>query len=85
MTDIFKKLGPMAIFSARNRFSAPRLVKLNRYVNFILTFMFLLCDSYSTANGFGFTVRGDSPVLVANVEGNLRNPIIDTKFSIILF
>ena len=29
--DIFKRLGPMSIFSARNRFSAPRVIKINRY------------------------------------------------------
>lgn len=28
--DVFRKLGPMSIFSARNRFSAPRGVKMNR-------------------------------------------------------
>ncbi|CBY11908.1 unnamed protein product [Oikopleura dioica] len=51
--DIFKRLGPMSIFSARNRFSAPRVIKINR-----------------SSNGFGFTVRGDAPVLVANVEAD---------------
>lgn len=35
--DIFRKLGPMSIFSARNRFSAPRVVKMNRCVKFIST------------------------------------------------
>ncbi|XP_070575599.1 LOW QUALITY PROTEIN: rhophilin-2-like [Ptychodera flava] len=49
--DIFHRLGPLAIFSAKHRWSAPRTVEMER-----------------TENGFGFTVRGDSPVIVASLD-----------------
>ncbi|XP_006816946.1 LOW QUALITY PROTEIN: rhophilin-2-like [Saccoglossus kowalevskii] len=49
--DIFHRLGPLAIFSAKHRWSAPRKVEMER-----------------TENGFGFTVRGDSPVIVASLD-----------------
>ncbi|XP_072013222.1 rhophilin-1-like [Amphiura filiformis] len=49
--DIFHNLGPLAIFNARNNWSAPRAVELHR-----------------GNDGYGFTVRGDSPVIVASVD-----------------
>ncbi|XP_071786120.1 rhophilin-1-like [Asterias amurensis] len=49
--DIFHTLGPLAIFNARNNWSAPRVVDIQRGME-----------------GFGFTVRGDSPVIVASVD-----------------
>ncbi|XP_077982094.1 rhophilin-2-like [Glandiceps talaboti] len=49
--DIFHRLGPLAIFSAKHRWTAPRTVEMER-----------------TENGFGFTVRGDSPVIVASLD-----------------
>ncbi|XP_070604474.1 rhophilin-1 isoform X1 [Erythrolamprus reginae] len=48
--DIFHRLGPLSVFSAKNKWHATRTVRLVR-----------------GANGFGFTLRGDSPVLVAGV------------------
>ncbi|PVD20306.1 hypothetical protein C0Q70_18460 [Pomacea canaliculata] len=51
-TDIFWKLGPIAIFNSRNQWSPPRTVVLQR----------------SPSEGFGFSVRGDSPVIVADLE-----------------
>ncbi|CAL1532314.1 unnamed protein product [Lymnaea stagnalis] len=51
-SDIFKKLGPISIFNATNDWSAPRTVLLERQPN----------------EGFGFSVRGDSPVMIADIE-----------------
>ncbi|KAK7114719.1 rhophilin-1-like [Littorina saxatilis] len=51
-TDIFWKLGPIAIFNSKNQWSAPRAVVLQR----------------QPTEGFGFSVRGDSPVIVADIE-----------------
>lgn len=53
VNDLFKSLGPIAIFSAKRHWTAPRLVQLNRSKN---------------SEGFGFSVRGDAPVIVAAVE-----------------
>ncbi|KAM6457696.1 rhophilin-1 isoform 2-T2 [Liasis olivaceus] len=50
VTDIFHSLGPLSVFSAKNKWHPPRTVLLVR-----------------GANGFGFTLRGDSPVLVAGI------------------
>ncbi|KAJ8303299.1 hypothetical protein KUTeg_019695 [Tegillarca granosa] len=52
VTDIFKTLGPISIFNAKNEWSVPRTVVLEK----------------STTQGFGFSVRGDSPVIVADIE-----------------
>ncbi|OWF41315.1 rhophilin-2-B-like [Mizuhopecten yessoensis] len=52
VTDIFQKLGPVLIFNAKNEWSAPRTVVLDR----------------SAVQGFGFSVRGDCPVKVAEIE-----------------
>jgi len=53
VTDLFKSLGPIAIFSAKRHWTAPRLVQLHRG---------------RTTDGFGFSVRGDAPVIIAAVE-----------------
>ncbi|KAL1513277.1 hypothetical protein ABEB36_002703 [Hypothenemus hampei] len=53
VNDLFRNLGPIAIFSAKRHWSAPRLVQLHRG---------------RTSEGFGFSVRGDAPVIVAHVE-----------------
>ena len=50
--DIFTKLGPISIFNARNEWSAPRSVILKK----------------NHDQGFGFSVRGDSPVRIAEIE-----------------
>ena len=44
--------GPIVLFNAKNHWSAPRTVILNRAMD----------------QGFGFSVRGDSPVKVADIE-----------------
>ncbi|GLG97947.1 Regulator of G-protein signaling loco [Gryllus bimaculatus] len=50
--DLFRALGPVAIFSAKHHWTAPRSVQLQR----------------AGADGFGFSVRGDAPVIVAGVD-----------------
>nr|XP_005990790.1 PREDICTED: rhophilin-1 [Latimeria chalumnae] len=50
VTDIFHRLGPLSIFSAKSKWSHPRRVHLVR-----------------GESGFGFTIRGDSPVLITGV------------------
>ncbi|BFZ13290.1 hypothetical protein BsWGS_16328 [Bradybaena similaris] len=54
VTDIFWKLGPIKIFNATNDWSAPRTVVLER----------------QPTEGFGFSVKGDAPVIIADVEDN---------------
>ncbi|XP_071813883.1 rhophilin-2-like [Apostichopus japonicus] len=49
--DLFHGLGPLAIFNARNNWTAPRALSMQRGID-----------------GFGFTVRGDSPVIIASVD-----------------
>lgn len=53
VNDLFRALGPIAIFSAKRHWTAPRLVQLHRG---------------RTSDGFGFSVRGDAPVIIAIVE-----------------
>ncbi|XP_031775353.1 rhophilin-2 isoform X3 [Apis florea] len=53
--DLFKSLGPVAIFSAKRHWTAPRLIQLQRGPE---------------GEGFGFSVRGDSPVIIAAVDHN---------------
>ncbi|KAJ1194694.1 hypothetical protein NDU88_003980 [Pleurodeles waltl] len=50
VTDIFHRLGPLSVFSAKNRWKPARRAHLVR-----------------GESGFGFTLRGDSPVLIAGV------------------
>ncbi|KAL2730333.1 rhophilin-2 isoform X3, partial [Vespula maculifrons] len=53
--DLFRSLGPVAIFSAKRHWTAPRNVQLQRGPD---------------GEGFGFSVRGDSPVIIAAVDHN---------------
>ncbi|XP_037022635.2 rhophilin-1 isoform X5 [Artibeus jamaicensis] len=50
VTDIFHRLGPLSVFSVRNRWRLAGPVHVTR-----------------GEGGFGFTLRGDSPVLIAAV------------------
>ncbi|XP_045191422.1 rhophilin-2-B-like [Mercenaria mercenaria] len=50
--EIFKKLGPIAVFNSKNYWTAPRTVALHR----------------PSDQGYGFSVRGDCPVKVADIE-----------------
>ncbi|XP_065569977.1 rhophilin-2-B-like [Artemia franciscana] len=53
VSDLFRRLGPVSLFSARHRWSKPKLCKLNK-----------LSDQ-----GFGFSVKGEGPVVIAGVDG----------------
>ena len=50
--DLFSNLGPVAIFSAKHHWSAPRTVRLKKREH----------------EGYGFSVRGDAPVIIAGVD-----------------
>lgn len=50
--DVFKQLGPVAVFSAKHQWSSPRAVTITR----------------TATQGFGFSVRGDAPVVIAGVD-----------------
>lgn len=51
--DLFHDLGPISIFSARHYWTAPRNISLKKQ---------------SSEQSFGFSVRGDAPVIVAGVD-----------------
>ncbi|XP_018319795.1 rhophilin-2 isoform X2 [Agrilus planipennis] len=55
VNDLFRSLGPIAIFSAKKHWSAPRQIQLHKGRN---------------TDGFGFSVRGDAPVIIASVDSN---------------
>ncbi|KAH8421484.1 hypothetical protein KR009_009695, partial [Drosophila setifemur] len=79
--DPFRRLGPIAIFSARRHWTAPRCLRLQKGSS-----MYHDVPSYSSAldneeeehegqlkkqfENFGFHVRGDAPVIIAHVEIN---------------
>ena len=52
VADLFSGLGPVAIFSAKHSWSVPRTVNLKK----------------TDTEGFGFSVRGDAPVVIAGVD-----------------
>ncbi|XP_037725894.1 rhophilin-2-A isoform X1 [Drosophila subpulchrella] len=84
--DPFKRLGPIAIFSARRHWTAPRCVRLQKgsssYHNVPASNNKCSLDNDEEEhNGgynlykeefenFGFHVRGDAPVIIAHVEIN---------------
>lgn len=51
--DLFRALGPLALFSAKHKWNPARLAHLRK-----------LHDQ-----GFGFSVRGDGPIVIAGVDG----------------
>ena len=52
VSDLFQKLGPEAVFSAKHHWTAPRNIQLRKH----------------RSEGFGFSVRGDAPVVLVGVE-----------------
>ncbi|EDW39414.1 GL15664, partial [Drosophila persimilis] len=82
--DPFKRLGPIAIFSARRHWTAPRCVRLQKGSAICHDFSAFPCDTVTTRvahekdcrqykeeiENFGFQVSGDSPVIIAHVEIN---------------
>ncbi|XP_037818920.1 rhophilin-2 [Lucilia sericata] len=82
--DPFKRLGPIAIFSARRHWTAPRCVRLQKGSSIYHDGTHYHCHCPSPSEGhevgcslykeelesFGFHVQGDSPVMIAHVEIN---------------
>ncbi|XP_073832692.1 GTP-Rho-binding protein rhophilin isoform X1 [Musca autumnalis] len=82
--DPFKRLGPIAIFSARRHWTAPRCVRLQKGSAIYHDGAHYHCHCPSPADGhevgcslykeeiesFGFHVQGDAPVMIAHVEIN---------------
>ncbi|XP_075158724.1 GTP-Rho-binding protein rhophilin isoform X2 [Haematobia irritans] len=82
--DPFKRLGPIAIFSARRHWTAPRCVRLQKGSSIYHDGTHYHCHCPSPADGhevgcslykeeiesFGFHVQGDAPVMIAHVEIN---------------
>ena len=69
MNDLFRHLGPVAVFSAKHHWTAPRTIQLRKKevtISFVPPNLLLL----SQDEGYGFSVRGDAPVVVAGVEPN---------------
>ena len=54
VADLFRPLGPVAVFSAKHHWTAPRAIQLRK----------------KEEEGYGFSVRGDAPVVIAGVEQN---------------
>ena len=52
VSDLFQQLGPEAVFSAKHHWTAPRSIQLRKH----------------RTEGFGFSVRGDAPVVLVGVE-----------------
>ena len=61
--------GPIAIFNSKNQWAAPRTVVLRRL----------------PTEGFGFSVRGDSPVIVADIEPDSVAGVSSTFVIILCF
>lgn len=100
--DPFKKLGPIAIFSARRHWTAPRNIRLQKGTiteannakckcgkssfnddneascNICSKYTIYgnntnndgICSSSNSVDSFGINVRGDAPVIIANVDIN---------------
>ncbi|BES99737.1 BRO1 [Nesidiocoris tenuis] len=63
VTDLFQALGPLAVFSAKHRWSPPRTVQLHHQQRQGQT-----CVSSSCS--YGFSITTDSPTVVTNVQQN---------------
>ncbi len=64
--DLFEELGPVAVFNARHFWSAPREVRMRK----------------ADRQGFGFSVRGDAPVVVAGVDAGSLAEVSDEAASL---
>lgn len=62
--DLFRGLGPLTLFSAKHKWNPPRLAHLRK-----------LHDQ-----GFGFSVRGDGPIIIAGVDGGSIADVIQIGF-----
>ena len=54
VSDLFKSLGPVTVFSDKHHWTAQRTIQLRKKED----------------EGYGFSVRGEAPVVVAGVEQN---------------
>ncbi|XP_013774990.1 rhophilin-2-B-like isoform X1 [Limulus polyphemus] len=61
--DLFHDLGPIGIFSARHHWTAPRTIHLER----------------ENEESFGFSVRGDCPVIIAGTEAGSLSKMAGLK------
>ncbi|KFB40200.1 AGAP000243-PA-like protein [Anopheles sinensis] len=78
--DPFRRLGPIAIFSARRHWTAPRSVRLQKGSAALMLGALKLQDDAadqlphqagdSDVASFGFNIRGDAPVMVSTVDIN---------------
>ena len=69
VTDLFRKLGPLTLFSAKLKWYPARDACLRK-----------LHDQ-----GFGFSVRGDGPIIIAGVDGGSIADVISILRIKILF
>lgn len=67
--DLFNALGPVAIFNAKHFWSAPRAIRLRK----------------RETEGFGFSVRGDAPVIIAGVDPKSLAQVIREKIFLCAF
>lgn len=65
VNDLFRGLGPVAVFSAKHHWTAPRTIQLRKKEVELSPSLTPVQDE-----GYGFSVRGDAPVVVAGVEVN---------------
>ena len=65
VSDLFHSLGPEAVFSAKNHWSPPRTTTLTR----------------TDDEGYGLSVRGSAPVVVAGVEQGSLAEVIRTDLA----
>lgn len=56
--DPFLELGPIGVFNARRSWTAPRSVRLHKTD---------YQTKYSGPEEFGFSLKGDSPVMISNI------------------
>ncbi|XP_041422628.1 rhophilin-1 isoform X2 [Xenopus laevis] len=66
VTDIFHRLGPLSVFSAKHKWRPPQKVHLEK-----------------GDDGFGFTLRGDAPVLVAGIVPGGCAEVVDKRASML--
>lgn len=94
--DPFRKLGPIAIFSARRNWTAPRSIRLHKTNNYYNTYSNgsrfnddeESCEDendkqdsgHQNLVDFGFRLKGDSPVMVSRVEINSLADVSLIKF-----
>jgi hypothetical protein len=91
--DPFRKLGPIAIFSARRNWTAPRYVRLHKSNSYYNTYSRVrrfdddeesgedekkkLESGQQSLIDFGFRLKGDAPVMISRVE---INSLADVSF-----